>query len=911
MTIIKHSAQKTNFNFNYMNKTIRQRILILITIILPMFANAATLNGSWQRHPSFYQQIEKIIDGDRYTYFLLHQQLYVAANATANQNTATLFRYDKKNESNGIKALAADYENMPIVFRIATYSPVNKWLVASAEDGSIWVIPDDSEPFAIFGLDNISLPGKPQVKTLTENPEDGSIWIAATYGYSKVNPATRSIEKTVMTDFPIDWICQVGDDIVVFSEDKAFTASASAFPASKSSFSNLTVNSSAPGYLTEGGTLKSPANLMPLSSKSFGFFGPRSEDTAGKTIAVASKNGNQWSVLPLKEDAVTAISDANKMTVATADNGYANKDGYFVNAKDNVYQIKKGIDPAQNESSSDYASKVLTSVAKSGDSGKEGSSWDFSGFWFFTPKQGFQHRQQSSGSWSNLSEMIWPNAPVPFISSTMKNHPGKGFMIINHKNGLLFDQTIPTMPWLMSTYQNGKWTNLSPVFFTPKEISGKDDMIRIFNAGIESYPVSNPYGMAIDPDNTDYIYTGSMFGGWARINLADLSSAALIVGHPKNSFVGFPSFIEGFPQLEAWSKACAVSPPHFDNKGRMWTLYADYDGSAADHYSYTLKYYNPEDLKAISQANTNPSAYKEMHTLKVHTPANVDIYEYAIPLTHPSNENVLVFSSSAYGCPVMLVDHNGTPEDTSDDRTAFIERPYDVESGAPLRLLYTSSIWEDPSTGDVWIGNSGGTFRINPSEVFDNPTLGHVNTVKSTPDGKADRKILETGQATCYVTDSFNRLWIGTWNHGLICLSPDREEILAEFMTTNSPLPSNRVYGLGFNTSSNSLMISTEGGLIEFFPGGSSLASGNVIKVSPSDVTPDFQGWLTVTGLPDSATIEIVDGNGQKAASLGKPSNGVVQWNCEDANGKRCATGTYEVRDSSSNKTYATFNILN
>ncbi len=67
--------------------------------------------GRWQAHPSFYQQIEKIIDGETKTYFYaVHQQAFAPSFEDHKINTATLFVYDKENPEAGIMPLSSKYD---------------------------------------------------------------------------------------------------------------------------------------------------------------------------------------------------------------------------------------------------------------------------------------------------------------------------------------------------------------------------------------------------------------------------------------------------------------------------------------------------------------------------------------------------------------------------------------------------------------------------------------------------------------------------------------------------------------------------------------------------------------------------------------------------------------------------------
>ena len=105
---------------------------------------------------------------------------------------------------------------------------------------------------------------------------------------------------------------------------------------------------------------------------------------------------------------------------------------------------------------------------------------------------------------------------------------------------------------------------------------------------------------------------------------------------------------------------------------------------------------------------------------------------------------------------------------------------------------------------------------------------------------------------------------------GLVCTSSDGREIIYQLTTENSFIPHDNVYAVCCIPSTNSVLISTEGGMAEFFPAGS--ASGadlDSVKAYPNPVRPDYLGWITVEGLTEGAVVKIMDSMGGLVKELG------------------------------------------
>lgn len=895
-----------------MKKNLIHNLLLLISILVfPASGVFASMPGTWQRHPSFYQQTQQIIDGENATYFLLQQQKYDPRYEDYNVNVATLFVYDKSNENEGIQSLSSLYSVFPVAIRAIAYSPARGMLAAAADDGTIWMVPDGGVPFAIGTFGNATLPGRHHVNSLTENPADGSFWIAASFGYAKADPSSGMITNAVKTEYPIEYVVPVGEDLLIVSDGKVYSTKTDAFPVRLGSLTPLPVKvKDSLKHLVSNGTLASASNIMPLTSRSFAFIGPDASGKAARSLAVATKSGDAWEVILLGEDDMKTLAASETATLPTVATAAANRDGYYLQALKNSYQLLKGIDPdlTASDPSADFKNKALKVLKKTDDASLESASWRDGEYWFFTPKKGFVRKNiASDGNLREAGEYMWVEGPAPFISNGMSWHPTLGAIVSGHGIDNFFHQNSPAVPWLISAYKNGKWSQLSPVFHLPKEFTSDETFNKTLTSNIESYPVSYPDGLAIDPADPSFAYTGSMWSGWARLNLNNPSEVPLHVGSNVNSFAGTPGFVDGVPSFSAWRALCDFAAPAFDSKGNLWTVFYDVDKAIASKPSMVFYCYTAEDLAKMKDANKNGSSYVAPRTIEVPLEIGPQYTLRILPLKSSANSNIIAFHMGAFNSPLYLYDHNGTLADTSDDRFTSIYNPKDALDGRPMNMNNPVAIFEDPSTGNVWISTNNGTFLVDPSKAFDNPEKAASFLRLGS---KSDVTTFETTCLTDGITDSAGNLWIASNNSGLACISADRSEILGEFNIANSPLTSNRIYKLLFNPERQSIMMSTGTGIMEFLPEMLEAAKSERVRVTPSQITPLTAGLVTFSGVPSGKTYYVTDETGDNVAEIGTPTAGTLHWNVENHDGKRPSTGRYELRDNSG-EVYAVFHILN
>lgn len=148
--------------------------------------------------------------------------------------------------------------------------------------------------------------------------------------------------------------------------------------------------------------------------------------------------------------------------------------------------------------------------------------------------------------------------------------------------------------------------------------------------------------------------------------------------------------------------------------------------------------------------------------------------------------------------------------------------------------------------------------------------------------------------------DSAGRMWVSTEGSGISVINEDYNEIIEQFNTDNSPLPSNYVSALALDPLTNKVYTGGAWGLgvyaSEQSPGHEDYDD---VRVYPNPVRPEFSGQVTVDGLMNASLVKIVDAMGNLVYS-GPSLGGTFRWNLRDIAGAPVRSGVYYICPSQS-----------
>lgn len=500
-------------------------------------------------------------------------------------------------------------------------------------------------------------------------------------------------------------------------------------------------------------------------------------------------------------------------------------------------------------------------------SGNPSSSLTGNELWVLNPKQGLRSYRIDGDKWTLTRDFMRPNSPATYISTSLYYHPTYGMLAGSNGFDIALSNFNQRTPNNISALKDGFWKEYGPNYASDVKLTS----------------TNNYSGLAVDPQNINHVYRASTLGGLMRINLSNPSDI-MVFANPSNPNSGNPGFVEIVEDQAAWNILCRFTTPSFAADGTMWTLFYNRNKERGE-----LWYWPAADRLST----TGAASYRPMKsiTLPLWPAGNSDEIT-----TLTKNKNIIAIAGFGGGGTVMFYDHKGTPDVTSDDRYVHLTDLYDQDGGG-VAFQAVNKLREDPATGLVWILSQRGVFTVNPATVFEDPTrVNRIKVARNDGTNLADYLLNEINVFDM-VIDGEGRKWFTTSN-GIVCTSQDGRQILGEFTTENSYLPSDVVYTACFNPENNSLMVATDGGLVEMFPSGSGSSSadaGSEMRVYPNPVEPDFYGWVRIDNIADGSLVKITDSKGGLVKELGPAQGGSVQWDVSGLNNSRVSTGVYYI----------------
>lgn len=192
--------------------------------------------------------------------------------------------------------------------------------------------------------------------------------------------------------------------------------------------------------------------------------------------------------------------------------------------------------------------------------------------------------------------------------------------------------------------------------------------------------------------------------------------------------------------------------------------------------------------------------------------------------------------------------------------------------------------------GYIWAGtNIGPIVCYNPSKIED---LRFNRIVLS---DESDY-LLNGVRVNAIAVDGSNQKWIATDGSGVFLVNADGTEVIENFTTDNSPLPTNSINSIAINPESGEVFFAADGYGVLSYQGEATEGKENYsdIHAYPNPVRPDFDDKVIITGLMSNSNVKITDIAGNLIYQT-KSVGGQVSWNCRNSKGNRVATGVYLV----------------
>ncbi len=370
---------------------------------------------------------------------------------------------------------------------------------------------------------------------------------------------------------------------------------------------------------------------------------------------------------------------------------------------------------------------------------------------------------------------------------------------------------------------------------------------------------SGNFWIRISPNEPDtYFFCYRKNGGVAKVQ-----NDSIVVQYDKNNS----------PVSE---RAAAIA---FDSKGNLWMA-----------QPYKEKTSPSPDVVAITAAN---------QTLNQVSPSNFVINDlggackgegYKRMTFDIGAGDTKVFSAGNYGDLLVVWNNN---EDLSLNQYRTFESFLDHDN-----KYYSTYGWvyiKADNNGIIWIGTVSGVISFDPREAFNSDFRINRNKVTIDEGAPVSEILLEGTQVNCIDCDAQNRKWIATNTAGLYLVSADGSEIIKHFNKSNSVLPTDQIYSVCCNRATNSVLVVTPGGVLEYFYDATTSASDySNVYAYPNPVQSNFTGYVTINGLMDNSNVVITDAAGAVVAST-TSTGGTALWDACDSNKVPVKTGMYKV----------------
>lgn len=401
---------------------------------------------------------------------------------------------------------------------------------------------------------------------------------------------------------------------------------------------------------------------------------------------------------------------------------------------------------------------------------------------------------------------------------------------------------------MLSSLKNGVWNKLNPI------------KVDIHNNSYKS--LIEPYGMAIDPFDSEKIWFGSFFEGIYCIKNGKQIQ--------KIDHLNSPMYLDF---------VVCVSDLKFDKEGNLCFSFYNFNKT-----TYAPLYILPKD-----------KLYKE--NLTADDFISIDLGNFATTygsqLCISKDGRYVLLASNMWKSKLAIIDTNGTLTDISDDRVAIVTT-YNDQDGKNFDIGYINSIKED--NGKYWLATNVGVGLINniKAAFSGNVVVNRVKVPRNDGTNLADY-LLDGLCINDIAIDGANRKWFGSSTSGLYLTSSDGSEILEHFSTENSSLTSDEITSVACSTDDNRVFIGTKKGTFVYESDAApSQDDYSDVYAYPNPVRPDYSGHITVAGLMDNSLVKITDSMGNLVYS-GRSTGGMFVWNGLNSEGSRVNTGVYYV----------------
>ena len=352
-----------------------------------------------------------------------------------------------------------------------------------------------------------------------------------------------------------------------------------------------------------------------------------------------------------------------------------------------------------------------------------------------------------------------------------------------------------------------------------------------------------------DPDNLDIHYAGALLEGMYALD-------------GRKEVCHF--YLDNTPFLDNWG--VRIMDIAFDPRGGLWAY------SEAPDDSPMICFLPPEARNHISDISRDDW---------IPIPFTSGVQSGRDCTAIMSADGRYIYSMGS--ADIYVYDTAGTLS-LADDSGAWARSFISSDAAASIPVSRVCSIMEDPDNGALWIGTDIGVLVApQPFDIHDGAISVYRPKVSRNDGSMLADYLLANERIYGITTDPLGNKWIATEASGAFLVSNDGTQILLNFTSSNSPLPTNEVRAIAC-ANDGTVYFGSVYGLLEYHsdytPGADNFSD---VRIYPNPVRPDFLGDIIIDGLIDGSTVLIVSSSGALITKL-KSEGGRIRWNPRHGN---------------------------
>lgn len=484
-------------------------------------------------------------------------------------------------------------------------------------------------------------------------------------------------------------------------------------------------------------------------------------------------------------------------------------------------------------------------------------------YWVGTSNRGLCNMQ--------TQRSYWPIGPINKIAYRMRFFDDRLYVVPGGR-WAVHNRTIANLMY----YENTNWINI-PYYVINK---GLDDLV---------YDLMN---VAQDPRDANHCFVTTYGSGMLELHNTQESPLAQPAWQVTKIYTPDNSPLVSAVQTKPYEYT-RTDGAMYDDKGYLWVLNtADAPGTKNVHVVNT--YSDPMEWHSFNLMYNGS-------VVVLHTPGEI--------LVDNRNPEWKWIPLCRYNTGLILLQDNGTPTNSRDDKVVYRTTWYDQNSNQ-IMPKEIHSVAQDMD-GVIWVGTDAGLFLIPSNVDFTSSDRCERVIIRRNDGTDLGDYLLDNEKINSIVVDGANRKWIGTATSGVFLLSPDGLETIEHFTSDNSYLPSDNVLSIAIQPSNGDVFIGTSDGLVSYMSDATPPEEDfSNIYAFPNPIHPYYRGSVAIKGLMYETEVRILDGSGNLVKVI-QGNGGEAVWDLTNASGSRVASGVYTaICNTIDGKAYGTVKIL-